>query len=340
MAIWEIIRQTLMITSFVAVMMLLVEYLNVSTRGTWQTALVDSKLTQYIAAVLLGGLPGCLGAFVVVTLYMHRTVSFGAVVACMIATSGDEAFVMLAMFPFKAVIIMLGLAVLGLVVGMATDFIVRSRGESVNQHELPLHEGDEHCRCFSKADVLPQLRHPTNQRVALIAGLVIFLSAIGIGALGPQQWNWVRISLLIVGLFALFVVTTVPQHFLKEHLWDHVVRQHVPRIFAWTLAAISIVALVSDNVGTEAFLRDNPWMTMGVASLLGIIPESGPHLVFVTLFDQGSVPISTLVASSIVQDGHGMLPLFAHSWRDFLAVKGINLLVGISVGALLLGLGW
>ncbi len=329
-----------MITSFVAVMMLLVEYLNVSTRGTWQTALVDSKLTQYIAAVLLGALPGCLGAFVVVTLYMHRTVSFGAVVACMIATSGDEAFVMLAMFPFKAVIIMLGLAVLGLVVGMATDLIVRSRGESVNQHELPLHEGKEDCRCFSKADVLPQLRHPTNQRVALIAGIVIFLSAIGVGVLGPQEWNWVRISLLIAGLFALFVVTTVPQHFLKEHLWNHVVRQHLPRIFIWTLAAISIVGLISHNVGTEAFIRDNPWMTMGVASLLGIIPESGPHLLFVTLFDQGSVPISTLVASSIVQDGHGMLPLFAHSWRDFLAVKGINLLVGISVGALLLGLGW
>ena len=79
---------------------------------------------------------------------------------------------------------------------------------------------------------------------------------------------------------------------------------------------------------------------MGAASLLGIIPESGPHLLFVTLFDQGNVPISTLVASSIVQDGHGMLPLFAYSWRDFLAVKGINLLVGILVGALLLGLGW
>jgi hypothetical protein len=46
-----------------------------------------------------------------------------------------------------------------------------------------------------------------------------------------------------------------------------------------------------------------------------------------------------LFASSIVQDGHGMLPLLAHSWRQFLKVKLINLIVGLLGGGLLLVLG-
>ena len=37
-----------------------------------------------------------------------------------------------------------------------------------------------------------------------------------------------------------------------------------------------------------------------VACLLGLIPESGPHLIFVAMFAEGIIPISTLPASSIV----------------------------------------
>jgi hypothetical protein len=57
-------------------------------------------------------------------------------------------------------------------------------------------------------------------------------------------------------------------------------------------------------------------------------------LIFVTLFAKGLIPMSTLVVSSIVQDGHGMLPLLAFSRMDFLRVKGINMLVGILIGVI------
>jgi hypothetical protein len=51
---------------------------------------------------LLGVAAGCLGAFIVVSLYSHRSLSHGALVAAMVATSGDEAFVMFSMFPLQA----------------------------------------------------------------------------------------------------------------------------------------------------------------------------------------------------------------------------------------------
>ncbi|MCK5368493.1 MAG: hypothetical protein KAQ62_08065, partial [Cyclobacteriaceae bacterium] len=69
-----------------------------------------------------------------------------------------------------------------------------------------------------------------------------------------------------------------------------------------------------------------------VAVLVGIIPESGPHLIFVTLFAQGTIPISILLASSVSQDGHGMLPLLAESKKGFFAVKLVNIIVALLTG--------
>ena len=73
-------------------------------------------------------------------------------------------------------------------------------------------------------------------------------------------------------------------------------------------------------------------MVLTIAVLIGIIPESGPHLVFVTLFAQGSLPFSILLASSIVQDGHGTLPLLAVSKRGFIILKIINVAAGFAIG--------
>jgi hypothetical protein len=55
-------------------------------------------------------------------------------------------------------------------------------------------------------------------------------------------------------------------------------------------------------------------------------------LVFVTLYARGAIPFGVLLASSIVQDGHGMLPLLAESKRGFLSVKAVNFVVGLLAG--------
>ncbi len=55
-------RHALMITGFVFVMMLIIEYINVQTKGLWQNNLSESKWKQYFFAAILGAIPGCLGA--------------------------------------------------------------------------------------------------------------------------------------------------------------------------------------------------------------------------------------------------------------------------------------
>jgi hypothetical protein len=333
------LTHAVMITVFVTVMMISVEYLNVLTRGTFESALRGAPALQYLAAAVLGAIPGCLGAFTVVALYTHRVVTVGAVVACMIATSGDEAFVMLALFPRAALWLTLGLAVLGFLSAPVVDRLAgAARYAPETCARLTVHA--EECRCFGIEAFLAQWHRPRRARILMNLALGGYVAWVVTGGGGlPPEWNWIRTTLLLVGAFGLFVVATVPDHFLDEHLWRHVAVQHVPRIFAWTAGVLIGVAVLEHFADVHTLVRENPWAMLLLASLIGIIPESGPHLVFVSLYAAGTIPISILVASSIVQDGHGMLPLLAQSRRDFVRIKAANLAVGLVVGAVMLALG-
>jgi hypothetical protein len=185
-----------------------------------------------------------------------------------------------------------------------------------------------------------QWRHLSLARGVLSVALLLFVLGIAIGSIGPQVWDWKRITLLIAGLGGLFITTTVPEHFLQQHLWKHVVLKHARSIFLWTLGALLVAHIITNQLHLEGYIQANALLVILVACLLGIIPESGPHLFFVTLYAQGTVPFAVLLASSIVQDGHGMLPMLAHSRWGFLLVKGINLFVGLAVGVLVYFGGW
>jgi hypothetical protein len=326
----------LLITGFVLTMMVLIEYINVRTRGWWQEGLRRSGWGQYAVVVVLGAIPGCLGAFTVVSLYAHGALTFGALVGTMIATSGDEAFVMLAMFPRTALLLTLTLMAVGGMAAWAIDrFLPRVAPAIPEAHCLEIHAVEE-CRCFDAKAIPGQLRNITVSRALLLGFFLLFLLGLLIGSLGPEEWNWVRVSLMGSSLFALFVATTVPDHFLEEHLWEHILKGHLPKIFAWTFGALLLIAVLDLFFDPVAWIQGNPSTVLLVACLVGLIPESGPHMVFVTLYAQGVLPVGILVASSIVQDGHGTLPLLAVSKRAFIILKVINLAVGLAVGGTIL----
>ncbi len=316
-------------------MMLLIEYVNVATRGNWQNKLSKSKAGQYLLGVILGIIPGCLGAYTVVSLYTHGVVSFGSLVATMIATSGDEAYIMLSLFPFKATILFTLLAIIGLFTGYLTDVLLKKFNVSLNlkQHGFEVHQ-DEHGPFFAPSLILKQLRKITFPRGLLISILSLFLILLLADIIEFHEEGWVQITLLLVSSFALFVVITVPDHFLEEHLWKHVVKKHVLRIFLWTFGTLLVIYFLQMFLDVDSWVESNIWSVLIIAVLLGIIPESGPHLIFVTLFAAGTIPFSILMASSIVQDGHGTIPLLAVSKKSFAILKIINVIVGLIFGGI------
>jgi len=331
--IYNIFEETITITSFVFVMMLIIEYINVHSKGFWIKIISKNKWKQYLLASLLGAIPGCLGAFTAVALFSHRLISFGAIVAAMIATSGDEAFVMFAMFPQKAALLTIIILVLGVFAGYLTDKIYTPKKvlAEFSDNDFPLHE-EEKCKCFEKNMFFYQFIHPSVYRLILFAILSVLLISLLTGWIAGSEKLWIKISLALVISFSLFIVISVPDHFLKLHIWDHIVKEHIPKIFLWTFGTLLAIYFLMNCIDIHLWLSDNMLVVLIVAILIGIIPESGPHLIFVTLFFQGAIPFSVLLASSISQDGHGSLPLLAESKQGFLAVKLVNIVYALIFG--------
>ena len=334
----SLIENAITVTGFVLVMMLLVEYANVATRGVVRERLQESG--GRLPAVLIGTVPGCFGAFTAVALYVHGTVSLGALAGSMIAASGDEAFVMLALFPGRALMLFGTLLVYGLLVAWLVDRLlgVRLYRKSGCTSGLAVHD--------TEAEFFHPFRAPvagiswTRDRVLLAGGLLAFAAALGFGMLAGDAPMWLRALLVAVGVALAALVAVAPDHFVREHLLRHIVREHGLRVFLWTLGALALTEWVTrSGFGLEAFIRGHTALALLVAVAVGVIPESGPHMVFATLYAGGVLPFSVLLASSAVQDGHGMLPLLAESRVEFLRVKAINVAAGLVLGygAMLLG---
>ncbi len=333
-------KHALVITSFILGMMLLVEYFTVQTRYKFVERLSSNIWMQVILAAVLGIIPGCLGTFFAVTLYVHKVFNFAALTTVMIASSGDEAYAMLAFIPDKFLQINAILFVVAIATGFVLNLIYKERNfVKLSVNHLQFHGVEEQCYCFDRKEFVEHWKNLSFQRALLVVALLILVIFEATGQLGPEQWYF-RVSLFLVFLFGLFVVVTVPEHFLNKHVWEHTVKKHLPRIFLWTFGVLLFVDVLLPylNITPERMSqigRDYYWLLLIVAVLVGLIPESGPHLVFVILLSKGMIPMSILVANSISQDGHGSLPLLAESKKSFLIMKLINIFVGLIVGAVL-----
>lgn len=334
----ESIEHALVITIFVFAMMVIVDYFNVLTRGKMNRVMKGGKLRQYTIASFLGSTPGCLGAFTNVSFYTHGLISFGAIAGGMIATSGDEAFVMLAMFPKQAVLLFILLFVLGIILAGVTDKIIKifKIKTSENCGISTFDNKNKECKCFD----FNAIKKITLARILMVLLALTSVILIATGTIGSQSWDWKRITITVLLSITCFIFATIPEHYLKDHIWKHIVKKHLLKIFLWSFFAILFVHLGLHHWDLELFVQNNMLWVLIIASLLAVIPESGPHLIFVMMFAQGLIPFSVLLASSMIQDGHGMLPMLSYSVKDSVLIKLFNFIFGLTIAGGLYMLGW
>lgn len=296
----SVFEESLYICLLVMAMMILIEIFNVSSHGRIFRGLESRRFGQIVISALLGLMPGCLGGFAGVSLYSHRIVGFGALAAMLIATTGDESFLMLTMFPGKAAMMMAGLFVGGVAVGCAVDAVERSmrkRGvSSALDSDLNADDNYEIHACDCGHGHAENGGHAEEHRHNLA-------------------------------------------HFLREHVWHHVVRRHLPAVFAWTFGVMAVFGVLSMYVDVETWIRGNVEIMILLAVAVGLVPESGPHMVFVTMFASGVLPFPVLLANSIAQDGHACLPLLAENRRSFVRVKCLKSVLALAAGFVALALG-
>ena len=106
----EMVRNTLVdaylqVSVFVGFTLFIFIGMDALTRFNISYILDKTKKFHVIMASLLGALPGCGGAIVVVTQYIQGRISFGSLVAVLTATMGDAAFLLLAAEPFTGLFI-------------------------------------------------------------------------------------------------------------------------------------------------------------------------------------------------------------------------------------------
>ncbi len=361
----DVVRETILIAALVINMMLLIEFINVKSRGLLLRKLSNNSFGQVALSAALGLIPGCMGGFAVVSLFTHRLIGLGALVAMMICSSGDEAFFMMALIPETYMIMLPILFVLAICVGYLVDKFSKRQKQSTCSHftqgdNFAIHQEDNiSLPSIWKVSSYRAALKPTRYRIIISIGLLLFIGAMSLGLLEHHHHaiegvdahhhhhhhsifseRWLNVAFIGVSIFTLMFTLTASEHFIKEHLWDHVIRKHLLPIVAWTLAALVLVNLFINNLDMRTLLEDNLWIMLLVAVLIGIIPESGPHLFFVTMFASGVLPLSVLLANSIVQDGHTAIPLLADSRVNFLKAKIINMFVGFGVGAVMMMMGF
>ena len=110
----------LQVTVFVAATLALVYFFEQAFGFDLGLLMGRSKYLQSPIASFLGALPGCGGAIIVITNYTRGHVSFGGVVAVLIATMGDAAFLLIAREPKTGLMIM----AIGLIMGTISGWIV------------------------------------------------------------------------------------------------------------------------------------------------------------------------------------------------------------------------
>ncbi len=378
----HILKNSILITGLVLIMMLMIEYFNIHTHGKWLYKLQGSKFKQVIVASILGMVPGCIGGFAAVSLYTHRLISFGALIAMMIVSSGDEAFIIMAMIPKTAIILFALLLAIGIGSGLLIDYVFNKKNNANKycSNNIEFHTDSPNCDTPSifKAASYRAMLHPSKQRIVVLVGIALFISSVIFGILEcgghdhqgqstelctsccdhnhsceptivnhsceqePQATKfmninilnerWINILFSIISIITIFFTATAKEHFIKEHIWDHIIKKHLLSIFLWTFGTLMICQIGMQYINIEEWINGNLLLVLILAILIGIIPESGPHIIFITLFAQGSIPFYILLVNSIVQDGHSTLPLLAHNKIDFLKAKLINVVIGSIIG--------
>lgn len=277
----SVIESSAEVVAAVLVMMILLEYLMIIGVPTRFAHLKSSFLKQFLLALTVGIVPGCMGGYALVSLYTHGTIGFASLLAGFVVTLGDESFVLLSMAPKTTVLLWVILGVLAFILSLFAHRFIPQKSAKGEAH-IQIHEHQEH--------------------------------------LLVHRWLPSR-------------------HFWTEHIWGHIIKKHAPKILLWTISTLVVVHLLEDQFDLKSWVESNIYWVLLAAIVVGIIPESGPHLLFIGLFVTQAIPFSVLLANSIVQDGHSGLPLLAEDRKAFLKIKMIKILIALIVSSSLYYMG-
>lgn len=288
--------------------------------GAWQAPI----------ASFLGALPGCGGAIIVVTQYTKGHISFGSVVAVLIATMGDAAFLLLAREPLTGAGVLATSFIVGTLSGWVIDAI---HGKDFLRAKEALNPGIKTAPPAARSN-------PSKETSVSLA----FLN---------HLWVWLIIPSAVIGLALAFLVDVDalfgPLSAYEPTLWIGAIGGTLC-LFLWAFSKPDqghVGQEVQDIEGkyqlNKRVIRDTnfvtSWVVFGfliyelgvhfagsgieqwlvvwapivplIAILIGFIPGCGPQIVVTTLYLNGIIPLAALYGNAIANDGDALFPALA-----------------------------
>lgn len=280
-------------------------------------------------ACLLGCLPGCGGAIIVITRFINGSVSFGAVVAVLTSTMGDAAFLLLVREPTTA----LGVIALCLVVGVLTGSLVNRIHhaeflKSSQSNKLLTAQGC--CYANEKADIPKRVEWQGRLWGFFILPSVVVAFAIAaqvdIPALTGISEQWLTNLGAIIGFsfICLWAMTKEVTNFESVVAEDNKAKlnkafQKVALdtnfVTSWVVVAFLLFELVMLYSQLDLAMVFNRFQgfTPFIAVLIGMIPGCGPQIITTTLYLSGAIPLSAQIGNAISNDGDALFPAIALS---------------------------
>ncbi|MDE0113233.1 MAG: arsenic efflux protein [Albidovulum sp.] len=255
-------------------------------------------------AALLGVVPGCGGAVVVVAAYTAGHARFGSLVAALTATMGDAAFVLLAVRPDAAAV----LFPLAFGVGVLSGWVINA----IN-YRMPAKSALAVC------DMVPRIGSARTRDAIFVAiaapgFLVGFILLFQIEFTGPIA-DLPTVLGLAGASIAMFVWATSPVNAMtnKDDPPSSRTSEETSFITVWVLAAFLAydyaVAFTGLNL-EAAFDLIAPLIPL-VAIFVGFIPGCGPQILVTALYISGAIPFAALIGNAISNDGDALFPAIA-----------------------------
>lgn len=355
--------------SLVSISILLFGYINYKTSGSFIEVVSRNKKIQPILGALLGALPGCGGSIVLMPLFMSNKVTFGTIIASLIASMGDSAFLMMTS-DFKAYIV---ITVISFIVGIITGYLVD--GFKVEQR-LELHKHKKRVNTKSKVGGLRsssantcdikvhnkfyhishEIVHGIGYKIylfLLISGFIFMVlahSGLEFGFI--EAMHSFEEVIAIVGIICSFIYMIMTKKVLENENFEenehklmslketiiHSVSE-ISFVIVWIFIAYIFYDIVIYFVGGEEALVKLV-LGAGVLSVfagaaLGIVPGCGIQIVVMSFYLKGSLPFAALVANTISQDGDALFPLLAMDKKSAMWATIITTIPAILVGIII-----
>ncbi len=265
-----------------------------------------------VVGALAGLIPGCAGALVVVTLYLRGRATGGAVVAALIATAGDSAFVVIALTPTAAASAYGLSAVAGVMSGVAVS---RLGGIPTLTEQPVLTDGGSTATAANR----PLTRWTARVWWAAVAiGTVVFVGGL-VGGTVVSEATRVGVGLGGLAVSGALTLLRRSQSHGGGSLGVATRTATVVVQVAVVFVALALVAAVRlPGPPLSALVHSGPVAAVSAAAL-GLIPGCGVQTALAGLYVQGTVPFAALVANAMSQDGDALLPLLTQ--RPLLAAR-------------------